>query len=57
MALLALAFRPCSSNLGQAHNGFLTAALMGAALVQLDRRPGSPESCFASWPTSRNSDC
>ncbi len=26
-------------NLGQAHNGFLTAALMGAALLQLDRRP------------------
>jgi len=26
-------------NLGQAHNGFLTAALIGAALCQLDRRP------------------
>jgi len=26
-------------NLGQAHNGFLTAALIGAGLVQIDRRP------------------
>ena len=26
-------------NLGQGHNGFLTAALIGAALCQLDRRP------------------
>jgi hypothetical protein len=26
-------------NLGHGHNGFLTAALVGAALVQLDRRP------------------
>jgi hypothetical protein len=26
-------------NLGHGHNGFLTAALIGAALVQLDRRP------------------
>jgi hypothetical protein len=37
--LLALAFPAVFINLGQAHNGFLTAALMGAALVQLDRRP------------------
>ncbi len=26
-------------NLGHGHNGFLTAALFGFALVQLDRRP------------------
>jgi alpha-1,2-mannosyltransferase len=37
--LLALAFPAVFVNLGQAHNGFLTAALIGAALVQLDRRP------------------
>jgi glycosyl transferase family 87 len=37
--LFALAFPAVFINLGQAHNGFLTAALIGAALVQLDRRP------------------
>jgi alpha-1,2-mannosyltransferase len=37
--LLALAFPAVFINLGQAHNGFLTAALFGAALVQLDKRP------------------
>jgi hypothetical protein len=37
--LFALAFPAVFVNLGQAHNGFLTAALIGAALVQLDRRP------------------
>jgi alpha-1,2-mannosyltransferase len=37
--LLALAFPAVFMNLGQAHNGFLTAALIGTALVQLDRRP------------------
>ena len=37
--LLALAFPAVFVNLGQAHNGFLTAALIGAALAQLDRRP------------------
>jgi glycosyl transferase family 87 len=37
--LLALAFPAVFINLGQAHNGFLTAALIGAALMQLDRRP------------------
>jgi alpha-1,2-mannosyltransferase len=36
--LFALAFPAVFINLGQAHNGFLTAALIGAALVQLDRR-------------------
>jgi len=36
---LALAFPAVFINLGQAHNGFLTAALIGAALCQLDRRP------------------
>jgi alpha-1,2-mannosyltransferase len=37
--LLALAFPAVFINLGQGHNGFLTAALIGAALCQLDRRP------------------
>ncbi len=37
--LFALAFPAVFINLGQAHNGFLTAALMGAALCQLERRP------------------
>jgi len=37
--LLALAFPAVFINLGQAHNGFLTAALFGAALMQIDRRP------------------
>ena len=37
--VLALAFPAVFVNLGHGHNGFLTAALIGAALVQLDRRP------------------
>ncbi|MGB7257922.1 MAG: glycosyltransferase family 87 protein [Pseudolabrys sp.] len=37
--LLALAFPAVLINLGHGHNGFLTAALMAGALVQLDRRP------------------
>ncbi|HEY1474686.1 MAG TPA: glycosyltransferase family 87 protein [Pseudolabrys sp.] len=37
--LLALAFPAVFINLGQAHNGFLTAALAGAALVMLVERP------------------
>src|SRR5665213_2923330 len=37
--LLALAFPAVFINLGQAHNGFLTAALFGAALVMLVERP------------------
>ena len=37
--LLAAAFPAVFINLGQAHNGFLTAALIGGALWQLDRRP------------------
>lgn len=37
--LAALAFPSVFINLGHGHNGFLTAALMAAALVQLDRRP------------------
>ena len=40
--LLALAFPAVFINLGQAHNGFLTAALLGAALCLLDRRPWQP---------------
>jgi alpha-1,2-mannosyltransferase len=37
--LLALAFPAVFVNLGHGHNGFLTAALFGLALVRLDRRP------------------
>jgi hypothetical protein len=37
--VLALAFPAVFINLGQAHNGFLTAALFGAALVMLVERP------------------
>jgi len=37
--LLALAFPAVFVNIGHGHNGFLTAALIGFALVQLDRRP------------------
>jgi hypothetical protein len=37
--LLALAYPAVFINLGHGHNGFLTAALMGAALLVLDRRP------------------
>jgi len=37
--LLALAFPAVFINLGHGHNGFLTAALMGGALLQLDGRP------------------
>jgi hypothetical protein len=37
--LLALAFPAVLINVGHGHNGFLTAALLGGALVSLDRRP------------------
>lgn len=37
--LLALAFPAVFVNIGHGHNGFLTAALIGAALLILDRRP------------------
>jgi alpha-1,2-mannosyltransferase len=37
--LLALAFPAAFINIGHGHNGFLTAALFGGALVLLDRRP------------------
>jgi len=37
--LLALAFPAVLVNVGHGQNGFLTAALLGAALVALDRRP------------------
>jgi hypothetical protein len=37
--LLALAYPAVFVNLGHGHNGFLTAALMGFALVTLDSRP------------------
>jgi alpha-1,2-mannosyltransferase len=44
--LLALAFPAVLVNLSQAHNGFLTAALFGAGLAQLDRRPVIAEVLF-----------
>jgi alpha-1,2-mannosyltransferase len=37
--LLAVAFPAVFVNIGHGHNGFLTAALVGTALVTLDRRP------------------
>jgi alpha-1,2-mannosyltransferase len=37
--LLALAYPAVFINLGHGHNGFLTAALIGFALVSIDRRP------------------
>ncbi len=37
--LLAVAFPAVFVNLGHGHNGFLTAALIAGALLQLDRRP------------------
>jgi hypothetical protein len=37
--LLAVAFPAVFVNIGHGHNGFLTAALLGGALVTLDRRP------------------
>jgi alpha-1,2-mannosyltransferase len=37
--LLALAFPAVLINVGHGQNGFLTAALMGGALITLDRRP------------------
>jgi hypothetical protein len=37
--LVALAYPAVFINLGHGHNGFLTAALLGAALLLLDRRP------------------
>ena len=37
--LLALAFPAVFINLGHGHNGFVTAALFGGALLVLDRRP------------------
>src|SRR5207237_2691224 len=37
--LLALAYPAVFVNLGHGHNGFLTAALIGFALVNLDTRP------------------
>jgi alpha-1,2-mannosyltransferase len=51
--LLALAFPAVVINLGHGHNGFLTAALIGAALTQIDRRPvlsGILFACLAYKP-------
>lgn len=51
--LLALAYPAVFINLGHGHNGFLTAALFAAGLVQLDRRPwlaGALIACLAYKP-------
>lgn len=51
--LLALAFPAVFVNLGHGHNGFLTAALLAAALLALDRRPllaGMLFACLAYKP-------
>jgi Glycosyltransferase family 87 len=51
--LLALAFPAVFINLGQAHNGFLTTALIGGALTLIDRRPwlaGMLIGCLAYKP-------
>ena len=53
--LLALAYPAVFINLGHGHNGFLTAALLGGALVLLDRRPLVAGILSDSWPTSRSS--
>ena len=44
--LLALAFPAVFINIGHGHNGFLTAALLGSALVLLDRRPAAAGMLF-----------
>src|SRR3569623_253329 len=51
--ILAAAYPAVFVNLGHGHNGFLTAALMAAALVLLDRRPvlsGILFACLAYKP-------
>ena len=53
--ILALAFPAVFINLGHGHNGFLTAALIGAALVRSIAARRSPAYCSASSPTSRSS--
>ena len=45
--LFAAAFPAVLVNAGHGQNGFLTAALLGGALVMLDRRPASRASCSA----------
>ena len=53
--LLALAYPAVLINIGHGQNGFLTAALLGGALIILDRRPILAGILSASWSTSRNS--
>lgn len=51
--LLAAAYPAVFINLGHGHNGFLTAALLAAALTQIDRRPvlsGILFACLAYKP-------
>jgi len=45
--LAALAFPAVFVNIGHGHNGFLTAALIGTALVCSTAGRWSPESCSA----------
>jgi len=45
--LAALAFPGAFVNLAHGHNGFLTALLMGAGLLALERRPALAGACFA----------
>ena len=54
---VAAAFPAVFINLGHGQNGFLTAALLGAALLTLPQRPICRASCSACSPTSRNSVC
>ena len=55
---LRSAFPPVFINLGHGHNGFLTAALIGAALGRSSTAGrSSPASCSGCSPTSRNSGC
>jgi hypothetical protein len=42
-------------NIGHGQNGFLTAALIGGALVSSIAGRSLPASCLGFWPTSRNS--
>ena len=55
--LLALAFPAVFVNVTHGHNGFLTAALLGGALLVLDRRPLLAGVLSAASPTSRNWGC
>jgi hypothetical protein len=55
--LLALAFPAVLINIGHGQNGFLTAALMGGALVALPRQPVLAGILFGLLISSRSSTC